>query len=57
MRILKHLLTFEDPVDIRSALKEAFTPSETPHVLSAGPEDQLSTRASLCFLFGVCLGL
>ena len=46
MRILKHLLTFEDPVELRSAMEQSFTPSETPHVLSAGAEDQLSTCAA-----------
>lgn len=47
VRILKHLLTFEDPVELRSALQQAFTPSDAPSVLSAGPEDQLSTCAPL----------
>lgn len=46
MRILKHLLTFEDPVDLRSALQQAFVPSDAPSVLSAGPEDLLSTCAA-----------
>lgn len=46
VRILKHLLTFEDPVELRSALHQAFIPSNAPSVLSAGPEDQLATCGS-----------
>ena len=46
VRILKHLLTFEDPMELRSALQQAFVPSDAPSVLSAGPEDLLSTCAA-----------
>lgn len=43
VRILKHILTMDDPMDVKSALGQAFVPSDTPNVVSAGPEIQLST--------------
>lgn len=43
VRILKHILTMDDPMDVKSALGQAFVPSDTPNVVDAGPEVQLST--------------
>ena len=40
VRILKHLLSMEDPLERRSAMEQAFTPGPE---LQVGQEDMLST--------------